>query len=253
MFRLAFPRGQGPAFADLPPTLQPRAIAASAPPSDHVRTAALSGLVYLTLVGGAFALSKLAPPPPLVEVHPQPPPEPTFITEPPHSIRVALPQPGPAHSTGGSTEVVAPVLPSAPPTADPTEASSDKPTDNHLQVPVGTGVGPSTISSSQLPPGTIGTTGPAIRELTHSGLAILHQVDPIYPDFARRAHLQGIVVLLMTVDERGQPTTVQVQEGHMAFHEAAMQAARQWRFEPAQVDGRAVSARFRLTLKFSLR
>jgi len=253
MFRLAFPRGQGPAYADLPPTLQPCAIAASAPPSDHVRAATFSGLIYLTLVGGALAVSKLAPPPPLVEVQPQPPSEPTFITEPLNSIRVALPQPGPTHVTGGGMESVAPVLPPTAPTADPTEASSDKPMDNHLQVPVGIGVGKPNVPSSQSPSGTSEATGPAIRELTTSGLAILHQVDPLYPDFARKAHLQGIVVLLMTVDERGQPTTVQVQEGHVAFHEAALQAARQWRFEPAQFEGRAVPARFRLTLKFSLR
>jgi protein TonB len=84
-------------------------------------------------------------------------------------------------------------------------------------------------------------------------LAVLRQVDPAYPDFARRARVQGTVVLLMTVDEAGRPLRVQVLEGHPVFHEAAVQAARQWRFEPARVDGQAVSAAFRLTLKFSLR
>jgi protein TonB len=82
---------------------------------------------------------------------------------------------------------------------------------------------------------------------------VLRQVDPVYPDFARRARIQGTVVLLMTVDESGQPLRVQVMEGHSVFHEAAVQAARQWRFEPARVDGHPVSASFRLTLKFSLR
>jgi protein TonB len=85
------------------------------------------------------------------------------------------------------------------------------------------------------------------------GLAILHQVDPVYPELARRARIQGPVVLLMTVDEHGQPIQVQVLDGHPAFHEAAKQAARQWRFEPAQMNGRPVMAAFRLTLKFTLR
>jgi protein TonB len=92
-----------------------------------------------------------------------------------------------------------------------------------------------------------------VRDFTATGLAVLHQVNPIYPDFARRAHLQGAVVLMMTVDERGYPIQVRVLEGHPVFHEAAQLAARQWRFEPAQMDGRPVPAVFRLTLKFSLR
>jgi protein TonB len=84
-------------------------------------------------------------------------------------------------------------------------------------------------------------------------LAVLHQVDPVYPEFARRARIQGPVVLLMSVDEAGRPVRVQVLEGHPVFHEAACQAARQWRFEPARVNGRPEAATFRLTLKFSLR
>jgi protein TonB len=94
---------------------------------------------------------------------------------------------------------------------------------------------------------------PVIHDFSMEGLAVLHRVDPIYPELARRARLQGPVVLLMTVDERGLPIQVQVLEGAPAFHEAALQAARQWRFEPARLEGRPVAASFRLTLKFSLR
>jgi protein TonB len=96
-------------------------------------------------------------------------------------------------------------------------------------------------------------TGTGVHDFTSVGLAVLRQVDPIYPDFARRARIQGPVVLMMTVDDQGVPIQVQVLEGHVAFHEAARQAARQWRFEPARVNGQPVSAAFRLTLKFSLR
>jgi protein TonB len=92
-----------------------------------------------------------------------------------------------------------------------------------------------------------------VQDFTSVGLTVLHQVNPAYPEFARHAHIQGAVVLKMTVDERGQPVQVLVLEGHPVFHEAATQAARQWRFEPARLDGRPVMASFQLTLKFSLR
>lgn len=95
--------------------------------------------------------------------------------------------------------------------------------------------------------------GPVIHDFSMTGLAPLHRVDPLYPDFARRARIQGTVVLLMTVDERGVPLQVRALDGHPALQEAAMQAARQWRFEPARLDGRPVAASFRLTLNFRLR
>lgn len=248
MFRLAFPRGQGPAYADLPPTLQPRAIAASAPPSDHVRTAAFSGLIYLLLGGSAMVFFTQAPRVVRVLVGPTKPERVVEFappTTPPLVERHAIAPSG----GGGTIPTTAPITS----TQVPTEASSEKQSDNHLLIPVGVKPGLPTTGTPPVGPGPSEAIGSTIHDVSSTSLAILHRVDPIYPDFARRAHLQGIVVLLMTVDEHGQPTSVTVQEGHAAFHEAAMQAARQWRFEPAQVEGRAVSARFRLTLKFSLR
>jgi protein TonB len=250
MFHVAYPRGQGPAFADLPPTLQPCAIATSAPPSDHLRTAAFSGLIYGSLVGGLFAISNLTPPPVQVAAPPQPP-GPTFVYEPSRELRVTLPQPGVAQGGGGHSEPASP-LPTTPSNVVPTEAPAGLPTENHAFDPVRIGPGTSNVPSQGAPVSTPGA-GSSVQDFTAVGLSVLHQVDPIYPEFARKARIQGPVVLLMTVDEQGQPTQVAVLEGHPVFHEVAKQAARQWRFEPARLDGRPVSATFRLTLKFSLR
>ncbi|NWJ40314.1 MAG: energy transducer TonB [Geothrix sp.] len=252
MFHVAFPRGQGPAYADLPPTLQPHVIAASAPPADHLRTVLLSGLIYFSLVAAVVALSSLAPPP--ILIHPQPPPAgPTIVVEPP-TYRVVLPPPVVTGGMARGNESV-PTAPSAPPSqAPPTEAPAGLPTqDRRLDPPAGSGPG-TAAPGATAPTGspTVGA-GPVIHDFTSVGLAVLRQVDPIYPDFARHARIQGPVVLMMTVDEQGRPIQVQVLEGHPVFHEAAKQAARQWRFEPARMNGQPVSAAFRLTLKFSLR
>ncbi|MCE1205254.1 MAG: TonB family protein [Holophagaceae bacterium] len=253
MFHVAFPRGQGPAYADLPPTLQPHAIAASAPPADHLRTALLSGLIYASLVAAAVALSSLAPPAILA---PPPPPSqgPTYVYDPP-SYRVVLPQPTLPAGTPRGNESVPTAQPTPPSEAPPTEAPAGLPTeDRRLVPPVGSGPGavaPGAAAPAGTPTGI--PAGPVIHDFTSAGLAVLRQVDPIYPDFARHARIQGPVVLMMTVDEQGRPIQVQVLEGHPVFHEAAKQAARQWRFEPARMNGQPVSAAFRLTLKFSLR
>jgi protein TonB len=92
-----------------------------------------------------------------------------------------------------------------------------------------------------------------IHDFSMTGLTPRHRVDPLYPDFARRARIQGTVVLMMIVNERGVPMQVRALDGHPALQEAALQAARQWRFEPARLDGLPVAASFRLTLNFRLR
>lgn len=252
MFHVAFPRGQGPAYADLPPTLQPHVIAASAPPADHLRTALLSGLIYFSLVAAVVALTALAPPPVLVP--PVPPAEGRTIVYDPPVYRVVLPQPAVTGSPAGGHESVPTTQPAPPSQAPPTEAPAGLPTQDHrLDPPAGSGPG-TVLPGATSPPGTSTVNaGPVIHDFTSVGLAVLRRVDPIYPDFARHARIQGPVVLMMTVDEQGRPIQVQVLEGHPAFHEAAKQAARQWRFEPARMNGEPVSAAFRLTLKFSLR
>jgi TonB family protein len=70
---------------------------------------------------------------------------------------------------------------------------------------------------------------------------------------ARLAHKEGDVVLIMTIDEQGIPTEVRVASGDVIFRNDAIRAAQQWRFTPANLDGRPHSARFRLTLQFRLR
>ncbi|MDP1831276.1 MAG: energy transducer TonB [Geothrix sp.] len=252
MFSFAPSRGQGPVFEDLPPTLQPCAIAAAAPPQDHLRTAALSGLIYLLIGGAALAFSSLAPPSVLV---PGRSTEPERIVEfggPPMTRPIERIATAPRGS-GGSDSASA-LNAAVAPRADPDQPAATLPTEDHRGDPPATGSAPSGRGApADGAVAAAATMGPVIHDFSMTGLAVLRRVDPLYPDFARWARIQGPVVLMMTVDERGQPVQVQVLEGHRAFHEVAVQAARQWRFEPARLDGRPVAASFRLTLKFSLR
>ncbi len=105
-----------------------------------------------------------------------------------------------------------------------------------------------------LPPGTL--TGPGreqTMEVSFNSVSILQQVQPAYPSLARLAHKQGDVVLIMTINEHGIPTEVEMDSGDAIFRAEAIRAAQQWRFTPARLDGQPHSARFRLTLQFRLR
>ncbi len=251
MFTIAFSRGQRPAFTDLPPTLQPGVIAASAPASDHLRVASIVGLIYGVLVASTTALSTLAPHRSLAPAHPPDIWMPVILDPGSSLIRPAF---HPAFvGTGGGAPTVEPVTQPPTPAEDPGAAAAGFSTEDHSRDLVGPSSGSSGVPAPPGNPGGGPSLGPVAQDIPAAGLTVLRQVDPAYPDFARRARIQGIVVLLMTVDELGQPLRVQVLEGHPAFHEAAIQAARQWRFEPARLEGRPVSASFRLTLKFSLR
>jgi len=250
MSNFALRRGRGPAFPDLPPTLQPHAVFASAPPSDTLRAASLSGLTYLLLVGGAMAIASFAPKTVLAPVfQPTPPWRPVEIDGPPRPRPIERTSPA-APGSGGSGTVSANTPASV--RADPTEPAAGLPTvDRSQEVP---GAGPALPGVAVPTPGVAGpSVGPAIHDFTASAPAVLRRIDPLYPDLARRARVQGTVVLMMVVDDRGVPMQVSVLDGPPALQDAALQAARQWRFEPARLEGRPVAASFRLTLNFRLR
>ena len=247
MSNLALRRGRGPVFPDLPPTLQPGAIAAAAPPSDTARSALFAGLIYLSLVGGALAFASLAPP--VIVASPAIPPfERVIEIEGPVVARPQPPQP-PLVSGGGEGGGPAPVQGVLTHREEAGEPAAGLPTkDRSQELPVGPALGSGPVAAVPAV-----APIPRVHDFSLTGLSPVHRVDPIYPDFARRAHVQGTVVLMMVVDEQGLPVQVRALEGHPTLQEAAMQAARQWRFEPARLDGRPVSASFRLTLNFRLK
>jgi protein TonB len=62
-----------------------------------------------------------------------------------------------------------------------------------------------------------------------------YQVRPIYPESARRAGIQGTTLLRIHIEADGRVSDVSVQRsaGHQSLDEAAADAVRRWRFEPA--------------------
>jgi protein TonB len=63
---------------------------------------------------------------------------------------------------------------------------------------------------------------------------------PIYPDEALRKRIRGLVVLRVLVSENGEPLEIHVEQGRADLAKAAVEAVRQWRFEPGKWKGVAV-------------
>jgi protein TonB len=77
---------------------------------------------------------------------------------------------------------------------------------------------------------------------------------PQYTEPARRVRLEGTVILEAVIDRQGAVTELEVLKPMpLGLTEAALVAAKQWRFRPATLRREPVSVYWRLTVTFQLR
>jgi periplasmic protein TonB len=75
---------------------------------------------------------------------------------------------------------------------------------------------------------------------------------PVYPDLARRAHVEGKVVLECVIDEDGRVTDLRVMSGHPLLADAAKDAVGRWVYTPTRLNGQPVRVILTVTVKFEL-
>jgi protein TonB len=77
--------------------------------------------------------------------------------------------------------------------------------------------------------------------------------DPDYTEEARRAKTQGTCILGLIVDAEGHPRDIRIVRGLGSGLDAkAIDAVRQWRFEPARKDGKPVNVLISVEVAFRL-
>ena len=76
---------------------------------------------------------------------------------------------------------------------------------------------------------------------------------PQYPKEAQAAGIQGVVIAEVVISDAGLVTDARVLRSIPLLDEAALKAVRQWRFEPAIVDGKPVPVRMTVTVNFTTR
>ena len=77
-------------------------------------------------------------------------------------------------------------------------------------------------------------------------------VNPVYPEMARRAGLQGQVHVAFIVTREGRVIEPRVLKGPEIFRTAALEAVRQFQFKPARQNDRGVAVRMTIPIRFSL-
>jgi len=105
-------------------------------------------------------------------------------------------------------------------------------------------------------------TAQAIEEFARGAVKItgdmeppqmIKRVDPIYPEIARQAHVEGVVILQARTDTSGKVKEVMVLRSIPLLDQAAVDAVRQWVYEPLIIKGKPVEAVFTVTVRFDLK
>jgi protein TonB len=79
----------------------------------------------------------------------------------------------------------------------------------------------------------------------------ISQTAPAYPAEMRGKKIEGIVTILFVVDPSGRVVNQRVEKAsHDAFKEPALDAVKQWKFDPAVRGGQRVSCKMRVPIRF---
>jgi protein TonB len=81
---------------------------------------------------------------------------------------------------------------------------------------------------------------------------LISAVPPSYPALAKNQHVAGDVRVDALIDASGRVTTMKVVSGPTLLHQAAMDALRQWKYQPATLNGNAVPMHLAVTIQFRL-
>lgn len=84
---------------------------------------------------------------------------------------------------------------------------------------------------------------------------LVQTVTPVYPEEERAAGVEGMVVIQTEVLSTGQVGTVEAKQeiqGHPAFTASALDAVRQFTFKPALKEGKPVTVKVMIPLRYAL-
>ncbi len=171
---------------------------------------------------------------------------------------------GEIHRESQSSRPLHPIQAMVQPAPLPLENAKASPKDGGGLQPGPADAGPDV---SGLPTGVPGGTGPpsdAVGAAAQDPIwtpggdvrapVLLERVEPDYPEAARRARIEGTVVLEAVITARGSVEEIRVLRSiNPLLDQAAERAVRRWSYRPATLNGRAVRVYLTVTVDFRLR
>ncbi|HST21590.1 MAG TPA: TonB family protein, partial [Blastocatellia bacterium] len=168
-------------------------------------------------------------------------PQPTTMTPQPSPGVVAASEPPKA--TRASSPAL-PVLPSAQNVQGGSESAAPKGMPNYV---------PGNASSSpDLPPPPAATAAARKPSATTVRGEPVSRTQPAYPQLAKSTGQSGMVIVEVTISEKGDVVSARATSGPSLLRDAAISAARRWKFKPSTRDGKPVSSVSTLSFNFKL-
>jgi protein TonB len=81
---------------------------------------------------------------------------------------------------------------------------------------------------------------------------ITKQIAPLYPEVARKAGIQGTILVRVLIGVNGKVQKAEVLRGKTIFHKAALKAVKGYEFSPARQNDRPVPVWMALPIRFRL-
>jgi protein TonB len=81
---------------------------------------------------------------------------------------------------------------------------------------------------------------------------LVHRIDPVYPALARAARVSGVVEIEGVIGIDGRIRELHVTSGHPLLTAAALNAVRQWIYQPTRLNGDPVEVITMITVTFRL-
>jgi len=102
------------------------------------------------------------------------------------------------------------------------------------------------------PPPKPKLTGPLKVGGNVQAARILNRVQPVYPPLARQTRISGTVRLHAIISKDGSIQQLEVISGHPLLQQNALDAVRQWRYQPTLLNGEPVEVDTTIDVIFSL-
>jgi protein TonB len=102
------------------------------------------------------------------------------------------------------------------------------------------------------PPPRPHQTGPLRVGGNVQAARIVNRVQPVYPPLARQTRISGTVRLHAIIGKDGAIKELEVMNGHPLLQQAALDAVRQWRYQPTLLNGEPVDVDTTIDVIFSL-
>jgi periplasmic protein TonB len=79
---------------------------------------------------------------------------------------------------------------------------------------------------------------------------LIKSVPPVYPVMAKSQHISGNVQIDALVDADGNVSAMKVLSGPALLRDAALQSLKQWKYQPAELDGKPTTMHLTVTVQF---